>query len=157
MVLVVCIPPAFKWLLYKVNHDQFISGAGYKLAYALLDTYRLNPFTPQLHPAMNSIFSIIFMMAVLTQATGQTVARVDKKTKEFYIPASPKTQYRIFGYEYPNTTTRKMICFSSYTGDVGANMYNCPLGSSFDTSLLKEGDKIVYLGVAGSYSKMNYI
>ncbi len=106
---------------------------------------------------MKKILSIILLLAALTRVSGQTVAHVDKKTKEFFIPTGTKAQFRTFGYEFPNVSTRKMICFSSYTGDVGANMYNCPLGSYFDTSLMKEGDRILYLGPAGSFSKMNYI
>ena len=50
-----------------------------------------------------------------------------------------------------------MICFSTYSGDVRDNYYKCPLGSYFDTSLMREGDKIVYIGPAGSFGKMSYI
>ena len=87
----------------------------------------------------------------------QTPGKVDKKSKEFYIPAEAKGPYRIYGYQFPNTTTRKMICFSTNTGDVAANIANCPLGSYYNTSTLKQGDRILWLGRAGSYAKMNYI
>jgi len=128
------------------------------LAYALLNIRGTgHSRTFKIHPDMKKILTIILLLAAFSRSTGQTVARVDKKTKEFFIPTASKAQYRIFGYEFANVSTRKMICFSSYTGDVGANMYNCPLGSYFDTSLMKEGDRIVYLGAAGSFSKMNYI
>lgn len=106
---------------------------------------------------MKKTLSVILLLTILARVSGQTVAQVDKKTKEFFIPTATKAQFRTFGYEFPNVSTRKMICFSSYTGDVGANMYNCPLGSYFDTSLMREGDRIVYLGPAGSFSKMSYI
>jgi hypothetical protein len=106
---------------------------------------------------MKKVVFVIMLLMSLTQVSGQAVGQIDKKTKEFFIQTGTKAQFRMFGYEFPNVSTRKMICFSSYTGDVGANMYNCPLGSYFDTSLMKEGDRIVYLGPAGSFSKMNYI
>jgi hypothetical protein len=128
------------------------------LAYALHEIRGLAKVKSlEIHPDMKNILLTISLLATLVTINGQTVAKVDKKTKEFYIPANSKAQFRIFGYEYPNISTRKMICFSSYTGDVGANMYNCPLGSYFDTGLMKEGDKIIYLGPAGSFSKMNFI
>jgi hypothetical protein len=128
------------------------------LAYALHEIMGLIRVKPrQIHPDMKKIFLVISLLTVFVTVNGQTIAKVDKKTKEFYIPANSKVQFRIFGYEFPNVSTRKMICFSSYTGDVGANMYNCPLGSYFDTGIMREGDKIIYLGPAGSFSKMNYI
>ncbi|HEV3222483.1 MAG TPA: hypothetical protein VGZ90_06370 [Puia sp.] len=92
-----------------------------------------------------------------SQTSTQTVAHVDKKTKEFFVTTNPKAEYKIFGYEYPNITTRKMICFSSYTYDVGDNLNKCPLGSYFDSGKMKEGDRIIYVGKAGSFSKMTFI
>jgi len=91
-----------------------------------------------------------------TQTGALTVAHVDKKTKEFFVTSNPKAEYKIFGYEYPNITTRKMVCFSSYTYDVGDNLNNCPLGSYFDSGKMKEGDRITYVGKAGSFSKMMF-
>lgn len=88
---------------------------------------------------------------------GQAIGRVDKKTKEFTVPANLKTEYRFFGYQYANPSTQKMICFSSRVADVKDNYNRCPLGSYFDTEKIKYGDKIVYLGPIGSYGKMNYI
>jgi hypothetical protein len=37
------------------------------------------------------------------------------------------------------------------------NVSKCLLGSYFDTDKMKVGDKIYYLGVAGSFAKMNYV
>jgi hypothetical protein len=107
---------------------------------------------------MNKFLSLSILLMVSVTAFGQTVVgHVDKKTKEFFIPSKPKGDYKIFGYQYPNITTQKMICFSSYSYDVRDNLNKCPLGSYFETSFMKEGDRIVYLGMAGSFSKMNYI
>ncbi len=114
---------------------------------------------------MNRILSLFLFLfissAAISQNTNQagslTVAHVDKKTKEFFVTSNPKTEYKIFGYQYPNITTRKMICFSSFTYDVGDNLNNCPLGSYFDSGKMKEGDRILYTGKAGSFSKMTFI
>jgi hypothetical protein len=90
-------------------------------------------------------------------ASAQTPGKVDKKSKEFVIAGDQKIEFRIYGYQFPNESTKKMICFSSNRYDVAANIANCPLGSYFNTGLLKEGDRIVYLGKVGNYGKMNYI
>jgi hypothetical protein len=106
---------------------------------------------------MNKVLSPILFLLVSTMAIGQSTGRVDKKTKEFFIVTNPKAEYRIFGYQFPNITTKKMICFSTYSYDVRDNLNKCPLGSYFDTSFMREGDKIVYLGIVGTFAKMNYI
>jgi hypothetical protein len=106
---------------------------------------------------MNKILSLILILFVSLHATGQTVGKVDKKTKEFFIAGDQKVEYRIYGYQFANISTKKMICFSSNRYDVAANIANCPLGSYFNTGLLKEGDRIVYLGMVGTFGKMNYI
>jgi len=106
---------------------------------------------------MNKILSIILVMLVTSSAIGQVVGRVDKKTKEFSIAPDQKSNYTIVGYQYPNNTTKKMICFSSNVNTVQDNLSKCQLGSYFDTDKMKVGDKIIYVGVAGTFAKMNYV
>ena len=106
---------------------------------------------------MNKILLFILVLLVSSNAIAQAVGHIDKKTKEFNIPSNPKAEYRIFGYQFANVSTRKMICFSTHTGDVHDNYNNCPLGSYFDTNSMKEGDRIVYLGMVGNFGKMNFI
>ncbi len=114
---------------------------------------------------MNRILSFILFVFISSAAISQTVsqgaaltvAHVDKKSKEFFVTSNPKAEYKIFGYQYANITTKKMICFSSYTYDVGDNLNKCPLGSYFDSGKMKEGDRILYVGKAGSFSKMTFI
>jgi len=106
---------------------------------------------------MNKILSFILFLLVASNVAGQVIGSVDKKTKEFYIPADLKMDYRVFGYQYPSITTQKMICFSSHATDVRANSSECPLGSYFDTGKMKAEDKISYLGSYGSFGKMIFI
>jgi hypothetical protein len=106
---------------------------------------------------MNKILSLIIFSLIASSAIGQTVGIVDKKTKEFSVPSGLKMEYSVFGYQYPNNTTRKMICFSSNQGMVRDSEGKCPLGGYFDTDRMKPGDKIVYLGVAGKFGKMTFI
>jgi hypothetical protein len=105
---------------------------------------------------MNKFLAVVLFLIVGSTAMAQVIGRVDKRTKEFYIPPDQKTEFRVFGYMYPKETTPKMICFSSYDGDVRANSNNCPLGSYFDTGRMKVGDKITYLGTTGNFGKMSY-
>jgi hypothetical protein len=106
---------------------------------------------------MNKILSFIVFLLVTIHATGQVIGTVNKKTREFSVASDLKMDFRIFGYQYPNNTTRKMICFSSHVADVRDNYSECPLGSYFDTDKMKVGDKIFYLGGVGSFGKMNFI
>jgi hypothetical protein len=106
---------------------------------------------------MNKILLFVLFLPIASGAIGQVIGRVDKKTKEFYVASNPKADYRVFGYQYANNTTQRMICFSSHVADVKDNYNRCPLGSYFDTGQMKAGDKIVYLAGIGSFGKMSFI
>jgi hypothetical protein len=106
---------------------------------------------------MAKILSFFLLLAVSFSAVGQTIGRVNKKTKEFTIAADQKAQYTVYGYQYPNATTKKVICFSSSENMVREESGKCMLGAYFDTDKLKVGDKIRYMGVAGSFGKMSYL
>lgn len=106
---------------------------------------------------MNKLLSLILFLLFASGATSQVIGRVDKKTKEFSVAPDQKVDFRVYGYQYPNNTTRKMICFSSNANDVRDNFSNCPLGSYFDTDKMKTGDKILFLGAIGSFGKMNFV
>ena len=105
---------------------------------------------------MHKTLTLIFLLFLSYAAAGQAVGFVDKKTKGFFIVPDQKSSYLVFGYQFPNTTTRKMICFSSSADNLRAN-YQCPLGAYFDTGKMGPGDKILFLGIAGPYGKMVYI
>jgi hypothetical protein len=108
---------------------------------------------------MIKIALLLFTLGISGHGLGQMKAQVDKKSKEFTINSNsdPKAEYKIFGYQFANTTTQLMICFSSYTYDVTENVNKCPLGAYFDSGRMKEGDRIVFLGYIGNFGKMNFI
>ncbi|HET7003489.1 MAG TPA: hypothetical protein VFI33_19335 [Puia sp.] len=108
---------------------------------------------------MNKIMMLLFLLTISIHGNSQMKAQIDKKSKEFTInPGSdPKAEYKIFGYQFPNATTKLMICFSSYRYDVTENVNKCPLGAYFDSGRMKEGDRILYLGNVGSFGKMSFI
>jgi hypothetical protein len=106
------------------------------------------------------MYKMVFLASMLSltlTAIGQTLGHIDKKSKEFYIRAKPNTVYQFIGYEFANTGTKKMICFSNYTYDVRGNPMKCPLGAYFESANMNEGDKIIFLGMVGSYGKMNFV
>jgi hypothetical protein len=105
---------------------------------------------------MNKILASVTLLLISSGCFAQVVGRVDKKTKEFSIAANQKVDYMVFGYRFANATTQKMICFASNQDVVRANV-NDKLGSFFDTDRMPPGDKIVYLGIAGTFGKMSYI
>lgn len=108
---------------------------------------------------MNKIILLLFALTISIHGNSQMKAQIDKKSKEFTINSNsdPKAEYKIFGYQFANSTTKLMICFSSYRYDVTENVNKCPLGAYFDSGRMKEGDRIVYLGNAGAFGKMNFI
>jgi hypothetical protein len=104
---------------------------------------------------MAKILSLALFLLVACGAFGQVMAHVDKKTRAFTVSSDLKIEYTVFGYEYANNTTRRMICFSSNVNVVRGS--TCPLGSYFDTDKMKPGDKIIYLSGVGTFGKMNFI
>jgi hypothetical protein len=98
----------------------------------------------------------IALLLVTVGVPAQIVGRVDKRTKGFFIIPDQQTSYMIIGYQFPNATTQKMICFSSKADNLRAN-YQCPLGAYFDTGNMNPGDKILFLGIAGTYGKMAFV
>lgn len=108
---------------------------------------------------MIKIALLLFTLSISGHGIGQMKAQVDKKSKEFTINSNsdPKAEYKIFGYQFANTSTQLMICFSSYTNDVTENVNKCPLGAYFDSGRMKEGDRIDFLGYVGNFGKMNFI
>ena len=106
---------------------------------------------------MAKILSFFLLLVVSFSAIGQTIGRVNKKTKDYTVAADQTAAYTVYGYQYPNATTKKVICFSSNGNMVREESEKCMLGAYFDTDKLKVGDKIRYMGAAGSFGKMSYI
>jgi hypothetical protein len=105
---------------------------------------------------MNKMLAISLLLLVSASGFAQVVGKVDRMTKEFSIEAGQKTNFMVFGYQFANATTRKMICFASSEDVVRANQ-NLLLGAYFDTDRLPAGDRVTYLGMAGKFGKMSFI
>jgi hypothetical protein len=105
---------------------------------------------------MNKMFAFGFLLLISSSCFAQVVGRVDKKTKEFSIASGQKVDYTVFGFQFANATTQKLICFASNENVERANN-TLPLGSYFDTERLPPGARIMYLGMAGSFGRMSFI
>jgi hypothetical protein len=104
---------------------------------------------------MNKMLAFIGLLMISSGCFAQVVGRIDRKTKEFSIAAGQKLDYMLFGYQFANASTQKLICFASNENVERANQ-NLPLGSYFDTDRLPPGDKIIYLGMAGTFGKLKF-
>jgi hypothetical protein len=106
---------------------------------------------------MNKILLAFGLLLLISSGCfAQVVGRVDKKTKEFSIASGQKADYMVFGFQFANATTQKLICFASNENVERANG-NLQLGSYFDTERLPPGAKIMYLGMVGTFGKMSFI
>jgi hypothetical protein len=106
---------------------------------------------------MKNLLALLMLFPFAWTVGAQPPAHVDKKTKEFIIAPNSKNDFTIIGYQYPNNTTKKMICFSTNNSIVREDDAECALGAYFDTNHLKEGDMIYYLGPVGGFAKMNFV
>ena len=105
---------------------------------------------------MNKMLVFGSLLLLSSGCFAQVVGKVDKKTKEFSIASGQKVEFMVFGFQFANATTQKLICFASNQNVQRANSA-LPLGSYFDTEGLPGGARITYLGMAGSFGKMSFI
>ncbi|TKC06095.1 hypothetical protein [Pedobacter frigoris] len=61
-------------------------------------------------------------------------AVVSKSDSSFHVYNNIRADYRIIGYELPDTNSRKMVLFSVFTSDVKDNPFHCPYGAYYDSA-----------------------
>ncbi|WP_342331771.1 hypothetical protein [Pedobacter sp. FW305-3-2-15-E-R2A2] len=82
-------------------------------------------------------------------------AEVSMKDSLIRLSANMRLDHRIFGYEKPDTNSKKMILLSIFTSDVKGNPYRCPYGSFYETNEMEglelkfvlDGDKFIEVNV----------
>lgn len=84
-----------------------------------------------------------------------TKAYIDKNG-EVSIFAKMEFDHRIFGYEKPDKSSRKLIFFSIFTNDVENNPFSCKYGSFYDTSGLKD-IKLIYKSTIKNFLEFDII
>jgi hypothetical protein len=77
-------------------------------------------------------------------------AEISKSDSSFSVFDNIRKDYRIFGYEQPDTNSKRLIVFSVFTRDVDANPYKCDYGAFYKTSSM-ENAQIKYKSVVGSF------
>ncbi|NTE04450.1 hypothetical protein G6M26_05760 [Agrobacterium tumefaciens] len=83
-------------------------------------------------------------------------ASVNLQDSSLVVYGNIREDYRIFGYEQPDTNSRKLIFFSVFTTDVKGNPYHCPYGAYYATSDMINSE-IKYLSSTGNFIKANFI
>lgn len=87
-----------------------------------------------------------------------TVSLMDEDVNKLFITsdstmhliADMNYDHHIFGYETPDTTSKKLILFSIFTNQVKGNPYDCPLGSYYQTAGMKNM-KLIYVRDQGNF------
>ena len=81
-------------------------------------------------------------------------AVISKRDSSFNVYNNIRADYRIIGYESPDTNARKMVLFSVFTSDVKDNPFQCPYGSYYDSA---QRDELIikYVGEQGSFIAAN--
>lgn len=82
-------------------------------------------------------------------------AEISMKDSLIRLSANMRLDHRIFGYEKPDTNSKKMILLSIFTSDVKGNPYRCPYGSFYETNemdglklkFVSDGDKFIEVNV----------
>jgi ribosomal protein S24E len=83
-------------------------------------------------------------------------AIIDLNDSSFTVYQNIRADYRIFGYQKPDTSAKKMILFSVFTSDVEDNPYKCPLGSYYYSGALQD-TKIKYIKNNGKFVETHLI
>jgi len=83
-------------------------------------------------------------------------AKVNLQDSTLIVYGNIRADYRIFGYEKPDTNSRKLIFFSVFTTDVKGNPYHCPYGAYYATSEM-QNTSIKYISNAGSFIKASLV
>lgn len=83
-------------------------------------------------------------------------AIVDLQDSTLTVYQNIRADYRIFGYQKPDTNSRKMIFFSVFTPDVEGNPYQCPYGSYYYSGAM-QNTKIKYVKKTGAFVEAHLI
>ncbi|SDF91330.1 hypothetical protein SAMN05421827_10293 [Pedobacter terrae] len=83
-------------------------------------------------------------------------AMISLRDSSLTVYENIRADYRIFGYQKPDTNSRKMILFSVFTSDVENNPYKCPFGAYYYSGAMHD-TKIKYVKQAGAFVEAHLI
>ncbi len=70
-----------------------------------------------------------------------------------WLVTNMRMDHRIFGYEKPDITSKKMILLSIFTDEVKDNPFKCPYGAYYSTSDMKDM-QLKFISRAGDFIKV---
>jgi hypothetical protein len=77
-------------------------------------------------------------------------AQISKGDSSFFVYNNIRKDYRIFGYQRPDTNSKRLILFSVFTRDVENNPYKCTYGAYYG-SLGMNSIQIKFVADKGSF------
>lgn len=78
--------------------------------------------------------------------------RLSAGDSSIHISANMRLDHRIFGFDQPNTNSKRLFLFSIFTDDVKDNPFNFPLGAYYDSSDLTSKDLTLhYIKTSGDF------
>ena len=80
-------------------------------------------------------------------------AFISKSDSSIWVGQNKYLDHRIFGYEKPDTSSKRMILISVFSNEVEGNPFNCPLGSYYHSGLI-EGMTLKYITTEGQFVKV---
>lgn len=83
-------------------------------------------------------------------------AVIDLRDSSLNVYQNIRADYRIFGYQKPDTNSKKVIFFSVFTSDVENNPYQCVYGSYYHSGAMAD-TKIKYVKNNGNFVEAHLI
>jgi|SRR6478735_6241820 len=83
-------------------------------------------------------------------------AYVSLSDSSISLRANMRLDHRFFGYEKPDTSSKRLLLLSIFTNDVKDNPFKCELGSYYDTYGLKEFS-LKYVSTEEEFIKAEFI
>ena len=106
---------------------------------------------------MKNILVTFWMAICFGNAHAQT-GRVDAATGQYTFTGTLADNYMFYGYAEPDSRSKKLIMFSAYPLNISDNpLYQYPLGAYHETSGLKDGHRIEYIGHKNGFAEMRYL
>lgn len=111
------------------------------------DTVRVKQNSPpvQVAAAQDTAKKLAYSPPEINEEAMQK-AVIAVRDSTFHVYNNIRADYRIIGYERPDTSSRKMVLFSVFTSDVEGNPFRCPYGAYYDSAL---GAQLVIKYTAG--------
>jgi len=127
------------------------------------------------HQTMKSLFIIFLLSLSLNSFSQRNLDSLDKANRKsieltgsfvtkamvdtdniIWLKADIKRDHRFFGYEKPNTKSKRLILFSILTNDVEDNPFGCTFGAFYETAGL-DSLGLIFESNKGSFIKTKLV